>query len=509
VIQCRGPQVLSVEDQILTLEPDEPVPADELVGDAALMAAVTRDRSEQMHDIVATIQREQDEAIRIPARGLVVVTGGPGTGKTAVALHRVAYLLYQHRDRLERRGVLIVGPSRGFIDYVQGVLPALGETRTVMLPLGAFVPGASTDRHDHRDVGTVKGDRRMVGVLSRVADRVQDEARRARELRRQEPVGPLFARLRSGEVDIADFAGGILDADEITLLRTRWEEDHRAGRPPTVEDVALIDELRWSLGIPEAKPTRRTSTRPDELTTFADRETATDPGDLISDPDYTGFGHVVVDEAQDLSAMQWRMIARRGREASWTVVGDLAQRASRAGPEDWDDVAAIIDARETAVTGLTVNYRTDQAIMDLAARLLDEVAPGQDPPRSVRAGGPSPRIHVGVDDAVADAAAEARRLRGELTGTVAIVAPEELTGPLRSRLDGDDIRILDPWGAKGLEYDGVVVVDPASIAEEPGLGALYVAVTRATERLSIISPQPRLPEPLPAPPYSQPAAGVG
>lgn len=486
IIHCRGRTVLTVEDQLLGL--GEGIDGAGLVGDAALMAALTRDRSERMHDIVATIRREQDQIIRLPARGVVVVTGGPGTGKTAVALHRVAYLLYRHRERLERRGVLVVGPSHAFADYIQGVLPSLGETSAVLLPLGAFAPGLSTDRHDARDVARIKGDIAMAAVLRRCAGRLAGSG----------GWPAAFDRLRGGGTDLAEAAGGLLPPQDVHRLAASWRDDHAAGRPPSVDDVPLIDELRDALDGSDRRPRARRSARPSEgeVTTFADRSARVDPGELIGAPDYAEFGHVVVDEAQDLSAMQWRMVARRGRDATWTVVGDLAQRSTPAGPAGWQEVAELLGRRDTHVARLTVNYRTSTAIMELAARLLPAIAPGQHPPRSVRTSDLAPRILTRVTDLPATTASEARRARAETSGTVAVVATGDLHHDLAARLARDDVRVLDPWTVKGLEFDAVVVAAPEDVAAAAGYGGLYVALTRATDRLAVVTGAADLPAPL-------------
>ncbi|MBW3578175.1 MAG: AAA family ATPase [Actinobacteria bacterium] len=484
IIHCRGRTVLTVEDQLLGGDGDARI---DLVGDAALMAALTRDRSDRMRDIVATIQREQDEIIRQPARGVVVVSGGPGTGKTVVALHRVAYLLYRHRERLERRGVLIVGPTRAFADYIASVLPSLGETTAVLQPLGAFVPGLVTDRHDQRDVAAIKGDPRMGEVMRRYAAR----------LPRGASWRGAFDRLRSGEVDVSGLAGGVLTAEQARTVAAAWRGDHAAGRLPSVDDVALIDELRVNLGsFGVSGPPAADGADEPAVTTFADRSVRVDPGELINAPDYSEFGHVVVDEAQDLSFMQWRMVARRGHRATWTVVGDLAQRSTLAGPSTWIDVGRLVGRREVEVARLTVNYRTSARIMDLAARLLMVTAPDQRPPRSVRIGEHDPSIITGLSDLADAAAGEARRAREAVTGTVAVVAAGAVLPELAQRLVDDDVRVFDPWTVKGLEFDAVVVTDPDAIVATAGYGSLYVALTRATDRLSVVTAGQDLPGPL-------------
>ena len=487
VLQCRGRRVLLVEDQLLDLEVADVAGGEPLVGDAALMAALTRDRSAHMRDIVATIQREQDEIIRRPATGVLVVSGGPGTGKTAVALHRVAYLLYRHRERLERRGVLVVGPSRRFVEYIRAVLPALGETTAVLRPLGHVVPGLATDRHDPTAVGRLKGDARMAAVIARIA----------RRLRPGLAPRTALTRLRTIGDDLAAAAAGILTQREIDLLVAAWADDRDAGRPPSVEDVALVDELRFQLGDLDRPPPTpaRSDEMPAEVTTYADRLARPDAAAIIGDEDYTEFGHVVVDEAQDCSPMQWRMLARRGGLATWTVVGDLAQQVSGGGPNRWDQVTALIGRERAEVAELSVNYRTPAPIMSLAGRLLPHIAPGQQPPRSAR-DGVAPVITTGVSDVSAAAVAAACRERTATSGTVGVVASGERSAELMTRLAGQDVQVLDPWDAKGLEFDAIVVVAPEEIADAYGWSSVYVALTRATQQLTVVTALDDLPAPL-------------
>ena len=487
VIHSRGREVLTVEDQLLDL--DDRGDSDPLIGDAALMAAITRERSPYMHDIVATIQREQDEIIRLPARGIVVVTGGPGTGKTAVALHRVAYLLYRHRQRLEQRGVLVVGPSRAFAEYIRTVLPSLGETTAVLTPVGSFVPGMRTDRHDPRDVSRVKGDERMIQIARRALAAAPATT----------PWQRTFQRLRSGELDVRRIGGGVLSGADLRLLYESWRDDVATGREVSVEDVAVADELRVQHARHDdaGRQARRRPEDRGEVTTFGDRSARRDLGELISAPEYTGFGHVVVDEAQDLSVLQWRMVARRGIDATWTVVGDLAQRSTPSAPRDWQAVARLVDRRDVITAGLSVNYRTSAPIMSFAARLLPVVAPGQTPPRSARESERQPMVRTGVTDVIAEAASAARDARADGAATVGVAAPSTLVEQLRSATTGaEGVRVFDPWTVKGLEFDAVVVVEPDAVVEEAGFGALYVALTRATERLTVITAQQQLPAPL-------------
>ena len=486
VLQCRGRRVLLVEDQLLDLDVGAEAPQT-LVGDAALMAALTRDRSDHMRDIVATIQREQDEIIRRPAAGVLVVSGGPGTGKTAVALHRVAYLLYRHRERLERRGVLVVGPSRRFVEYIRAVLPALGETTAVLRPLGELVPGLATGRHDVSAVGRLKGDPRMAEVMGRFAQR----------LRPGTSPRVLLDRLRGDAPTLAAAARGTLSDDELDRLAGAWADDHAAGQPPSVEDVALIDELRHRLGDLDRPPAPPSPVEGEvaEVTTAADRLARPDATALVAHEDYREFGHVVVDEAQDLSPMQWRMLARRGSLATWTVVGDLAQQSTSGGPRGWGEVTDLIGRERTEVAELSVNYRTPAPIMELAGRLLPRIAPGQTPPRSAR-GGHAPTVATGVTDLTSAAVDAARRARAAQSGTVGVVAHADRLPPLVEQLTHDDVSVVDPWEAKGLEFDAVVVAGPEEIAEAHGWSSVYVALTRATQQLTVITDHEELPLPL-------------
>lgn len=258
----------------------------------------------------------------------------------------------------------------------------------------------------------------------------------------------------------------------------------------------MIDELAALLGGRTAEPPDVGRSADDEVTTFADRVTPTDPGDLIATPGYADFGHVVIDEAQDLSVMQWRMVARRGRTATWTAVGDVAQRAAAAVPDDWKDIARLLDVRDLTVTRLSINYRTTAPIMDLAARLLPVIAPDQTPPRSARRDGPPPQVLTAVEDPPARSVEAARDLRQAVTGTVAVVAAGEVLATVTDRLVDDRIAVLDPWRVKGLEFDAVVVAGPEEIVDDVGHGGLYVALTRATDRLTVVTSRPALPPPL-------------
>ena len=562
-ILADGPTVVDVMDEIVDATSAERLGLEATTGQGALLAALERTHEHGMRDIVATIQRDQDRIIRAPAAGTLIVTGGPGTGKTVVALHRVAFLLYGDRERYENRGVLVVGPSRTFTEYTRRVLPSLGEDRVVQRPLEALGPaGITVHGWDVPDVADVKGHPRMVdvcrrllaaalppvpaevrftvlGTTARVGASTLDGIRR-RLLGRIDPARPgsryharadvaleqlllalrtawdarraehptatadpgdeqfrdlvlespevrmlrntfwprldaveLLAATARGDRPIAVVAGGLLSAADARLLQEAW-----AGADGwTVEDVALLDELDALLGDPE--PTRR------------------DPEDGPALPDvedrwYADFAHVVVDEAQDLSPMQWRSVVRRGPYASWTIVGDLAQRARDAHPRTWGEVGALIGRRQVVVEELRTNYRTPAELSVLARRALVAAGhPADAFPETVRRSGHPPWLVVdpdvvgrGLRSALSHLAA-----RDLATGTTALICPRSMLPTLEAGVHDGDLRVLDPRRAKGLEFDDVVVVAPEDILRGSPLGAhdLYVALTRATRSLVVVT----------------------
>ncbi|MFE9748674.1 UvrD-helicase domain-containing protein [Saccharothrix saharensis] len=517
----------------------------------ALLDALDAPRSDTMRDIVATIQAEQDEVIRLPHRGVVVIEGGPGTGKTAVALHRVAYLLYTQRDRLSRQGVLVVGPNPGFLRYIGEVLPSLGETDVVFATPGELFPGVRTEREDTPQVQALKGGRSALDPLAAaVADR-QELPAEPIDVELEDVTVPLTAEIADRARQRARDAGlphnearpvfhralvDALVAPALDLIGLDWPElaadvrreltghpdvrravdalwplltpqellaDLYAGRclalghpelhrdDPTawtVSDVPLLDEAAELLGSDGTAERRAAQERrqaveyaqgvlhvidsdaemyEEDLRAvdlvhaewLADRHTALDHRVLAeraaADREWT-YGHIVVDEAQELSEMDWRVLARRGPNRSMTIVGDLAQRQSAAGVRDWRTVLGPLAGDRWQYRGLTVNYRTPAEIMAYAAGALAEVDPTAVPPTSVRHGEPPLEVF--------DADPESFR---PATGTFAVIAP---TGP------------LTPRAAKGLEFDTVVVVDP----EHMSPAERYVALTRATRRLVVV-----------------------
>ncbi|GAA4235635.1 AAA family ATPase [Actinomadura meridiana] len=692
VLHSRGHTVVDLEDDLL-----DPDAADGMtvVGDGAFLASLARTREGAMRDIVATIQREQDEVIRAPADGTVLVRGAPGTGKTAVALHRVAYLLFRHRRRFGSRGVLVIGPNRRFTAYIERVLPSLGEGSAALRSLGDLVDGASATVHDPPRLARVKGADAMATVLRRAVtdqapgapdelrvvfkgvvvtldrarlDRIRNEVHRrsrgsvnaargrAAELlldalwRRFTDVGgPAAAEsaesaetalwnailaedglasldddpnetrpsngdgpargngARPGDSKRAQFearvreqrtftdflvawwpiraprdvlrslgdpsrlrraAGRDLDRADIEPLAASW-----SGTATSYQDVALLDELDSLLGSPP-RPSRGRAPADDdpfvvdgvniltgedvaddtwepemrELTTSIERlERSRRVDDGVTDerPEYA---HIVVDEAQDLSPMQWRMLGRRGRHASWTIVEDPAQSA-------WEDLGAARQAMDAALGGarttgsrrrgrkpapgrsggrggssphkdtarprheyeLTTNYRNSTEIAAVSARVLAKALPDARPARAVRSSGIDPIVRVVPEPDLATAARDAaEELLTQVEGTIGVIVPMPLDEPNaqatlfdepaatgtqfwteadRDRIGAglpDRVQVLDVLEAKGLEFDAAVIVAPETVAAQSprGLRVLYVAVSRATQHLTVLTSAP-------------------
>ena len=588
-LTTRGRELIDLDDEVIDHEAAEQLGLEVVTGQGALLAALARSRSTTMRDIVATIQADQDRIVRSPATGTLVVAGGPGTGKTVVALHRVAYLLYQDRERFEGRGVLVVGPSRAFAEYTSRVLPALGEDRAVQRPLEALGPsGISVDGWDRSGVAAVKGDLAMVELCRRVLahavpplppstrvsfagttahvagkeldavrsrllarirpdregasyhertpaafdalsaalwkawsrvhrdsgqrppeeraatgfDQALEDAAEVTMLRRcfwpELEAAEVVGKLAGDDIDLDELAGDLLDERQRGLLRAAWD----AAGGWTIDDVAMLDEVAALLGElpePEAAPS---SDDPGLRVTGDPGDELPPPVDIESDG-YRDFAHVVVDEAQDLTPMQWRSVARRGPYASWTVVGDLAQRSRVAEPSSWEAIGELIGRRQVTIERLTVNYRTPTEIVDLARDVL--AAAGHDPettPTSVRSGGAPPARYVS-DDPARTVVELLIQTVTDLDGTIAVIAPRshldavnQAVGALAGDLDLHAVRVLDPRTAKGLEFDEVLIVAPDRIVADDDVGThqLYVAVTRATRRLRFVTdPDARFP----------------
>ncbi|MBB5869582.1 DNA helicase IV [Allocatelliglobosispora scoriae] len=571
MIQSAGETVIGIEDDLL--DPEAAPPGMTVIGDGALLAALSRAKGTGMRDIVATIQQEQDVAIRAPGGGITIVEGGPGTGKTAVALHRAAYLLYSDRARFAGGGVLIVGPSPVFVDYISSVLPSLGEDTATLRSLGQLVDGLKARREETPDVHALKGSLRMRQVLRRAAEdaapsaaglglriRYRGEwlelpAREAERIRRRVGKGAkrneIRARAFTAVLDVlwaqaaprlktleqSQFDEELADHEEFRTFLKRWwprlrpidvlrflAEPRRlrwyaegilspaeqrqliASIPdldtePSIDDVALLDEIDELIGRPPKTRKRAgqafTVGGVREVTTFADRQRATRNVEP-REGDYRDFAHVIVDESQDVTPMQWRMLGRRGRIASWTIVGDPAQSA-------WTgDATEVARARDTALGSrarhrhaLTTNYRNPAEIFEVAAEEIRRIAPDQPLPRAVRSTGVAP-VHLIVEPgdlekSVLDALGD---LRNEVAGTVGVIAPDQSTrdliiGWLGAELP-DRVQVVTGLQAKGMEYDGVLIVEPGVLRADStaGVRTLYVALSRATQRLTTLATTP-------------------
>ncbi|WP_040925723.1 ATP-binding domain-containing protein [Saccharomonospora marina] len=639
-------KVVGLDDEVLRLDAAQRSDHLGLAGEAALLAALERRRTGEMSDIVATIQAEQDRIIRADPGGVLVVQGGPGTGKTAVALHRAAYLLYTYRRQLTTRGVLVVGPNSTFLRYIGQVLPSLGETGVLLATIGELFPGLAATGLDSPAAAEVKGRAVMVDVLAAAVadrqvvptdalaievdgevltlDRATCERARAKargtlrphNLARRVFVDDLLdalaeqsaskleasvlddvpqVPLAEGESDDAD----LLDARDHAAIREELAGDERvlaaintlwpkltpqellsdlltdparlrsAGegllgdadrqallrRPGslwTPADVPLLDELAELLGEDDTEARERRERRRREQRAYAqgvlhvleqdeeildeeilrvrdvldaellaERQEASN--DLTAaqraarDRSWT-FGHVIVDEAQELSSMDWRLLMRRCPSRSMTIVGDVAQTGSASGTSTWSRVLRPYVGDRWRLRELTVNYRTPAEIMELAGRVLAEIDSALSAPVSVRATGVSPwQRQVPAGEVAARLRAVVEAELAELDGgTLAVLCPGSLEAPLSAELaetaaeagtvDGADsgldrvdedagsarpqprVSVLTVERAKGLEFDGVVLVAPDDIvrASPKGLNDLYVALTRATKRLGIV-----------------------
>ncbi|SHN74048.1 HelD family protein [Cryptosporangium aurantiacum] len=628
VIISRGQRVVDLDDDVLL--PDD-VGDLRVLGEGALLAALRRSRGPHMRDIVTTIQREQDEAIRAPARGVTLISGGPGTGKTQVALHRAAYLLYTDRGRFADGRILVVGPSTVFTNYISRVLPSLGEESVHLRALGELVDGVTATRRDRAEVAAIKGSERMRDVLAELgwqpaptaptrlrlvysgdvltldADVLAEARRRVRARCEATGTPPNSARPVAAQIlldalwagadprrrpDRETFAGEVGERNEFGgFLRAWWpalipadvlsrlaDVDRIVGLDTadaavlaatygdradwSVDDVPLLDELSALLGDPPPEPKgptplwqlRELSTGPRSVDTFVlsygmhngwevyqpghptpfasagaqaidsnavaaaqrwaefvllreghkvvgwtdgfdphgeegyvpelEEPLPVDEPDDAPTPD--PYRHVILDEAQDLSPMECRMIARRAEYASMTVVGDLGQATHPLAVGSWPELVARLGKREVRTLELLTGYRVPQTIADYAARIL---APGIAPTRSYRPGGTLSVRHV---DDLATAVRDAVRAApdgGSLAVLVADDAEAELA-PVVADLPG--VALVPAATVKGLEYDQVIVVEPADIVEaEPrGLNRLYVALTRAVEGLTVLHRKP-------------------
>lgn len=558
VIRSFDRSVEEISDDLLNDDAAERLP---VIGDGALMAALGRKRTGRMRDIVATIQAEQDAAIRAPGRGATIITGGPGTGKTVVALHRAAYLLYQDRNRYEAAGILVVGPSAVFMKYIGRVLPSLGEETAALYSLGELYAGVEATRQDLPEVAAVKGGTIMLPILRRLVRQTPpsapDELRivyrgdvfkldtaelgavRARVFEKEPR--PNLAKTEAGrallialwrkikpvvaDAEPAKFSRDVGSRGEFLTFLDHWWPDldpaevlswggdvRRLGSAAeghlkrsmiglvavsfqkndfSIPDVALLDELRILLGVkPQSRGRDRIRTWDgiQEVSTTQDRYYDR-PERQSRDAFYEDYAHVIVDEAQDLSPMQWRMLGRRGRAAGWTVVGDEAQSS-------WPRPRESADARRRAVPHgrvhefhLTKNYRNSKEVFEYAAAWAKPRLRDIDLPEAVR------ETDVPVREKKVDADALLPELAGAVAealeaveGTVGIIAPYHRHAELAALVHDDRVTLVGPLESKGLEWDAVIAVDLEAVAEAHGPGVAYVVLTRATQRLNRIDP---------------------
>ncbi|THV32291.1 ATP-dependent DNA helicase [Glycomyces paridis] len=556
VIRSFGRTVEEISDDLLNDDAAERLP---VVGDGALMAALGRKRTGRMRDIVATIQAEQDAAIRAPGRGATIITGGPGTGKTVVALHRAAYLLYQDRSRYEAAGILVVGPSAVFMKYIGRVLPSLGEETAALYSMGELYAGVEATRQDRPEVAAVKGGTVMLPILRRLVrqtppgapgelrivyrgdvfrlDAPELAAVRARVFEKE--TRPNLAKTEAGrallialwrkikpvipDAEPAKFSRDVGSRGEFLTFLDHWWPDldpadvlgwagdarrlasaaeghlkHDAVQAVaaslreadfSIPDVALLDELRLLLGVkpqPRGRDRIRSWDGIQEVSTTQDRYYDR-PERQARDAFYEDYAHVIVDEAQDLSPMQWRVLGRRGRAAGWTVVGDEAQSS-------WPRPRESADARRRAVPRgrvhefhLTKNYRNSKEVFEYAAAWARPRLREIDLPEAVRETGvPVEEKKVAADALLPELAGAVAEALDAVEGTVGIIAPYARHAELAALVHDDRVTLVGPLESKGLEWDAVIAVDLKAVAASHGPGVAYVVLTRATQRLTRI-----------------------
>lgn len=642
-IKTRGRKVASLDDEVLDLQVADPSRHEGLTGEAALLAALNASRTGAMSDIVETIQVEQDHVIRAPMPGALVVQGGPGTGKTAVALHRAAYLLYTYRRQLEKRGVLVVGPNATFLRYIGQVLPSLGETSVLLSTIGDLLPGVTATGSEPADIAATKGQIGMAKVIAaavrdrqqvpsrpvqidadvarirlasaagresagpdvgadasrlrltpRTIARARERARRSRRPHNQaravfarEIVAALTRQLAAAIGTDVRNGTNVLDQGDLDDLRRELRADpavrsaiarlwpvltpqqvvgdllsdparlaaaaprmssaerERLLRPPgapwTPADVPLLDEAAELLGEDDraARAAQERRRRQEEayaqgVLDIIGRDEEADPellmgADLVDasrlaarfeEEEYLTaaeraaadrrwvFGHVIVDEAQELSQMAWRMLMRRVPARSLTIVGDVAQTGDLAGLPSWSEALTPYLADRWRLASLTVNYRTPAEVMAVAADVLAAIDPSLEPPRSVRESGQQPWHLQAASGELAAAVTDAARIlsaqagEGKLAVIVPVGLEEELGAAVSTALPGTAIGadpdltspvvVLTVRQAKGLEFDCVLIAEPARIlAESPrGMNDLYVGLTRATQQVGVVHEGP-------------------
>ncbi|MEI8083197.1 MAG: DNA/RNA helicase domain-containing protein, partial [Actinomycetes bacterium] len=591
-IASSGRRVTGVDDDVLIIDALSDATRDSVTGHDALLTALDSARTGHMRDIVSTIQAEQDRIIRSDMRGVVVVQGGPGTGKTVVALHRVAYLLYARRDIIARSGALVIGPNSGFLSYIDRVLPALGETGVLMRTIGQLYPGIDTSTTDPPEVAVIKGNLRMADLLrtavlarqripattkqltvdrntvpllpadvsasirrardsrkphnearvvfvkdllNRLAERLAktlhleidddvrahlvEDLRDSKDVRREVnlcwmPITPeqFLRRLFADPRALAGAGRWLTDSDTTSLTR-------ESNSPWTISDIPLLDEAAELLGehdqhsqsataaaaaqrrrdieyarevLENSGAARRMMTAEQLADRYAEDEILAPVAERAAQERQWVFGHLVVDEAQELSAMEWRMLMRRCPSRSMTIVGDPAQTGSAAGVDSWSDALAPYVPNRWRLEQLNINYRTPAVIMELAVEVLRAGNLQDTPPRSVRLGKWAPVV---VDLAavggptLADLVAMERHIIS--AGTVAVVCDESDRMTAQDAIDSSEtddraveVNVYSVSEVKGLEFDAVILFNPSRIvtASLRPTQDLYVAITRPTQR---------------------------
>jgi DNA helicase IV len=517
-------------------------------GSRFLREEIERPRSGPMRDIVATIQPDQDDIVRAPLAESICVQGAPGTGKTAVGLHRAAYLLYTHGGQLARSGVLVVGPNRAFLRYIEQVLPTLGEVdidQTTVAGLTARVPVRAADR---AEVAVLKGDARMAEVLRRalwgeIAKPVDSVQVSLAGRRYRVPVERLKRYVddvrRRGRADddqqLLHYAAGRERLAMLVAEDARRQKEEAGGSPSDAETRRAARSAEVRAFCDEVWPARDAAGLVCDLCSDAARLARAARGILTDDErellhwpvaprsvrsapwtdadavlvdevagllDRTpGYGHVVLDEAQDLSPMQCRAVARRLAAGSLTVLGDLAQATSPWSPSDWQATLAGLGRPDTVVRPLTQGYRVPGEVLEFANRLLPLIAPGLPAATAVRSepGSLSVRAVSALGQPLVEVVGELQAVPGSIGIVCADAAVPEVTGLLAAAGvpaaaltdDGGEaaaVAVVPASLAKGLEFDAVVVVDPAAIvaAEPRGLHRLYVVLTRAVSTLVVL-----------------------
>jgi DNA helicase IV len=501
--RTRGRELTGISDEAL-----DGSLADAAAVDDLLLEELERARDARMRDIVATIQADQYHLIARDPEPPLVIQGGPGTGKTAVGLHRASFLLYAHGDRLRR--VLVVGPNPAFMEYVSLVLPTLGEERVDQRAVAELVPGVEVTRVDPPELQRAK-------AAPGVAEELHELGRTATEGEPQELVVRLEGRFVGVEADeVAEllaqaraehgFSAVARERFRMDVLR-RFYEDYgvrlggQAYRSFEEVERALRHGGRLTRFLNGAWPMPKPEQLVRRLPLLRGARRGWSEADLplldearallVGDPQR--YGHVIVDEAQDLTPMQLRMVARRAGGA-FTLLGDIAQATGPVAYERWDDLLPHLPGGEDAgVEELRHAYRVPREIMELALPLLETIAPDVEPPRAYRSGAEPPRV-VDAPDPLAAAFAEAAALASE-EGLLAVVAPASLRGDgAASLFDDSRVAVLTPREAKGMEFDHVIVVEPAQIVAEAvegqGLRELYVALTRPTTTLVVVHAEP-------------------